>query len=254
MSYPHYPSAHWFDFSEIEAQCEAYREERIVIATGDRLNRTSTLKAAMYLRGTEQIFIDMVEAPDMARALFSRIKQFYLDYNERLFRAANGKIDIFMMGDDFGAQNGLLVSYDMWCEFFRQPLKEYTEQAKRFGMKVMHHSCGAIRQIIPDLIEIGIDILNPLQPGAVGMEPASLKRNFGDRICFHGSIDIQHTLPYGTPEDIRNEVRDRMRALARGGGFIICTAHNIQVDTPIENILTLFDAYKEFGQYPIKWR
>jgi uroporphyrinogen decarboxylase len=112
----------------------------------------------------------------------------------------------------------------------------------------MHHSCGSIKPLIPDMIEMGLDVLNPIQPGAADMDPRDLKARFGSRLSFHGSIDIQKTLPFGSPEDIRAEVRDRMAALAPGGGFIICTAHNIQTDAPLANILALFDAYRDYGR------
>ena len=112
-----------------------------------------------------------------------------------------------------------------------------------------HHSCGSIQAIIPDLIDCGLDILNPVQPDVANMDRRELKRRFGDRLSFHGSISIQKTLPFGTPDDVRAEVRERRQTLAPGGGFIFCTAHNIQADTPIENIEALFDAYHVFGRY-----
>ncbi len=249
--YPKWPSADWFDFSDIAAQCRAV-SEYAVIAGGDRLNRTAVLKPAMYLRGTEQIFIDMAEQPAVAEAIFERIAAFYLEFDRRLFEAADGGIDIFQMGDDFGMQHGLLCSYDMWKRYFAPHLRRFIELPHEFGLKVMHHTCGAVAEIIPDFIDMGLDILNPIQPRCVGMDPAELKRRFGRRICFHGSIDIQKTVPFGSVDDVRAEVRDRMAALAPGGGFIICTAHNIQADAPLENILALFDAYLEFGRYPIR--
>jgi len=245
-----WPTPDWFDYSDIAAQCAQF-PDKAVVSVGDRLDRTALLKPAMYLRGTEQIFLDLVENPAIAEAVFEHIAAFYLEHNRRIFEAASGKLDIFMMGDDFGMQHGLLCSYDTWKRFFAPGLRRYIALPKRYGLKVMHHSCGAIRPIIADLIDMGLDILNPIQPGCVGMDPHELKRDFGKPLAFHGSINIQQTLPFGTIADVRAEVRDRMAALAPGGGFLICTAHNIQVDTPLPNILALFDAYHEFGRYPI---
>ena len=140
------------------------------------------------------------------------------------------------------------MSPAMWRQFLRPGFQAFTALGKRYGYKVAHHSCGSIKPIIPDLIECGLDILNPIQPEARDMGCSDLKRLFGDRLCFHGSLSIQHTLPFGTPEQIRHEVRDRFEALGPGGGFIFCTAHNIQADTPVENVGVLLDAYREFGR------
>jgi uroporphyrinogen decarboxylase len=114
---------------------------------------------------------------------------------------------------------------------------------------VAHHTCGSVRPIIEDMIDCGLDILNPIQPEVSGMARRELKAKFGDRLSFHGSVSIQQTMPFGTAEEIRAEVKERFETLGPGGGFIFCTAHNIQVDTPTENVLVLFDAYRQFGRY-----
>jgi len=158
-------------------------------------------------------------------------------------------IDIFMTGDDFGAQNGPLVSPEMWRRFFKRRFRETIDLAHSFNIKVMHHTCGSVRALVGEFIDCGLDVLQSLQPQAEGMDLAELKKEFGADIAFHGSIDIQGTLPRGTPEDVRREVKTRMEAGKRGGGFIISTAHNILPDTPTENILALFDAYREYGAY-----
>jgi hypothetical protein len=158
-------------------------------------------------------------------------------------------IDIFMMGDDFGTQHGPIVSPSMWRRFFRRRFRDYVDLAHAFGIRVMHHTCGSVRALIPDLIDCGLDVLQSVQPQAEGMDLAGLKREFGRDIAFHGSIDIQGALPHGTPADVRREVKSRMEAGKPGGGFIISTAHNILPDTPTENIVALFDAYREYGAY-----
>jgi len=245
--YPKWPRAEWFDYSGVAEQCRKY-PGRAIVFVGDRLNRTSLLKAAMYLRGTAEILLDLIENPAIAEAIFERIAEFYLEYNKRVFEAAQGGVDIFMSGDDFGTQSGLFVSLDTWRKFFAPGLRRYWALARRYGVKVMHHSCGSIKPLIPDMIEMGLDVLNPIQPGVADLDPRDLKARFGARLSFHGSMDIQTTLPFGSIADVRAEVRDRIEALAPGGGFILCTAHNIQLDTRIENILALFEAYREFGR------
>ena len=217
---------------------------------GDRMNRCAQLKPAMYLRGVDQILLDVALAPEIAETIFRQITAFYLEYARRTFEAADGGIDIFMTGDDFGTQKGLFMSPDMWRRFLRPGFKAFVDLGRQYGMKVAHHSCGSIKPIIPDLIQCGLEVLNPIQPDVDDMDRRELKSRFGDRLSFHGSISIQRTLPFGTPDDVRNEVRQRVQTLAPGGGFIFCTAHNIQADTPIENVVALFEAYRTFGKYP----
>jgi uroporphyrinogen decarboxylase len=247
--YGHWPSADWFDYSDIEAQClRILEQERVVVFMGDRLNRISQLKPAMYIRGIEAILADMGSNPDIAKSIFSNIRGFYRSYTERIVDAASGKLDILLTGDDFGAQNRPLVSPTMWLDFLGEGFAEYVSIAKGAGIRVMHHTCGAVQPLIPFMIERGLDILQSLQPEAEGMEPRELKAAFGDRLAFHGGISIQKTLPFGTAEDVRREVEDRIQTFSSGGGYIVCTSHNIQADTPLQNVLALLAAYKDYGQ------
>ena len=235
-----WPSPDWFDFSPLRRA----RDEHGAFALAnhaDRLNRTSVLKAAVYLRGMENVMTDLALKPELAKALFDRIAEFYLAANERMFEAARGQLDVFFMGDDFGAQSGLLVSRKMWKEFFVPHLRRFTEQARSYGLSVMFHSCGAIREIVPDLVELGVDIINPVQARAAGMDPRELKKEFGERVTFHGSVDIQDTVPKGTVEDVKKEVRERIEILGEGGGFILAPCHNFQADCPVENILAVYE-------------
>ncbi len=250
LDYPKWPSPGWFDYGCVRQQAaQARRAGKVVVFMGDRLNRCAQLKPAMYLRGVEQILLDLALEPEIAQALFERIAAFYLEYARRTFEAAEGGIDIFMMGDDFGTQTGPLVSPEMWRRFLRPGFQSFVGLAKGFGLTVAHHTCGSIEPLIPGLIECGLDILNPLQPDVVGMDHARLKATFGQKLTFHGGISIQRALPFGTPDDVREEVRERFHTLAQGGGYIFCTAHNIQPDAPLANIEALFDAYRAFGEY-----
>ncbi|MBC8876693.1 MAG: hypothetical protein H8E44_45265 [Planctomycetes bacterium] len=248
--YPKWPSPDWFDYDCVRQQvAEARQTGRVVVFMGDRMNRAAQLKPAMYLRGIDQILMDLALDPEIAEYIFQRVAAFYLEYARRTFEAAGGGIDIFMMGDDFGTQKGLFVSPDMWRQFLRPGFKAFIDLGRQYGCKVAHHSCGSIKPIIPDLIECGLEILNPIQPDVENMDRKELKQLFGDRLSFHGSISIQQTLPFGTPDDVRKEVQERAETLGPGGGFIFCTAHNIQADTPTENIVALFEAYRTFGRY-----
>ena len=249
-AYDRWPSPDWFDYSDIEAQCEAIRSAgRVVVFMGDRLNRLAQLKPAMYLRGVERILVDMAECPHVAHAIFAHIRRFYRGYAERIFEAARGKIDIVLTGDDFGSQNGPLVSPAMWLEFLAGGFAEYVGLARSQGIRVMHHTCGSVRPLIPLMLERGLDVLQSLQPEAEGMDAGQLKREFGDRLAFHGGISIQQTMPFGSPADVEDAVRSRIEALAPGGGYIISTAHNIQADTSVANLEALLEAYREHGRY-----
>ena len=248
--YPHWPSPDWFDYSAIEGQCEAARHGgRVAVFMGDRMNRVAQLKPAMYIRGMEQILMDMGLNPDVAHAIFAQIRSFYLAYSERIFEAANGKLDILLMGDDFGSQRGPMIAPSMWSDFLGQGFEDYAALAHTYGLRVMHHTCGAVRPLIPLMMERGLDVLQSVQPEAADMEPAQLKAEFGDRLAFHGGMSIQRTLPFGSPEQVRAEVADRIEALAPGGGYILCTAHNIQADTSVDNLNALLSAYAEYGRY-----
>lgn len=246
--YARWPTPDWWDYTGVAAACERHAGYAVVNA-GDRLDRTAQFKPMMYLRGVEQAYVDLVENPALADAVIARIREYFLEYNRRVFEAAQGGIDIFMMGDDFGTQQGLMMDPATWRRFFKRGFAAYIELAHRYGLKVMHHTCGAVRALIPDFIECGLDILQSLQPRAADMDLAALKREFGRDLCFHGSVDIQRTVPRETPADIRALVRRQMAAGKPGGGFMICTAHNIPPETPPENVRALFEAYREYGAY-----
>jgi uroporphyrinogen decarboxylase len=243
-----WPSPDDFDYSGIADQCDAvHASGRVAVFMGDRMNRVAQLKPAMYLRGVETIFLDLALNPDLAAALIGRVRSFFLGYLERILQAARGKLDVVLTGDDFGAQNGLLLSPETWREFLAPGFHAYMALAHAHGARTMHHTCGAVAELIPDLIAGGLDILQSLQPDAAGMDFPRLVRTFGDRLAFQGGISVQQTLPRGSPADVRAAVRQVADTVRGRGGYIFCTAHNLQADTPPENIRALMDAYHEFG-------
>ncbi len=251
FDYGHWPKADWFDYSSISEQCRHISEKgRAVVFMGDRLNRVAQLKPAMYLRGIEQILVDLALSPDIVEAIFKLIRQFYLQYLERVLEASMGGIDIVLTGDDFGAQNGLLLSKAMWKQFIGQGFGEYIDIIHQYGARCSHHTCGAVSPLVPEMAAHGLDILQSLQPEGLAQDLPELKEQFAGKLAFQGAISIQHTLPSGSPEEIRKEVKDRIKTLAPGGGYILGTAHNIQADCPLENVDALLDAYERFGYYP----
>jgi len=143
----------------------------------------------------------------------------------------------------------MFLPLEVWRDQLQDGFKEFIDIGHEFGCRVAHHTCGCVAPLLPEFIECGLDIVNPVQPDVAGMDYDKIKMEFGGKLSFHGGISIQKTMPYGTPQDVRDEVKDRVENLAPGGGYIFCTAHNIQTDTPIGNIEALFKAYKDLGAY-----
>lgn len=245
-SYAGWPNPTAYDYSVIKAQCDAVKG-RVVMFMGDRLNRIAQLKPAMYLRGMERILADMRrKRNDIFAAIVGKIRSFYEEYLRRILAAAGDRIDVIVTGDDFGTQQGMICHPDTWRACLLPGFRSFVGIAKAAGVAVMHHSCGSITPVVPDMIAAGLNILNPVQPGVADMDHAMLKREFGDRLVFHGGISLQGPLRFGTPAQVRDEVLTRIAELGPGG-YVICTAHNIQADTPLENVLALFRACDELG-------
>jgi uroporphyrinogen decarboxylase len=243
-----WPTTDLWNYSGVKAACQAIRDAGFAVVAGaDRLDRTAQLKPAMYLRGTENFMADLVAEPAIAECILEHISGYYLEYNRRMFEAAGGLVDIFFMGDDMGTQASTWVSPAMYRRFFKKRFAAYCDLAHRYGAKTMYHTCGKITPLVGDFVEAGLDILQSLQPLAIGGELAAIKRQFGKHLAFQGGIDIQDVLPNGTPKQVAEHVRDQARLLGEGGGYLFGTAHNILPDTPTENILALIEAYHEYG-------
>jgi uroporphyrinogen decarboxylase len=247
--YEGWPTPAWWDYSKMKDECARWHPQYFVLNKGDRLDRTAQLKPMMYLRGIQQTFIDLAQNPKMVECIRDHVVGYFVEYNPKVFAAGGGEIDMFMMGDDIGGQRGPLLSLSMWRKYFRDAFRTYCDIAHKHGLKVMYHSCGDVYQFIPDLIECGLDMLQSCQPQATNMDIARLKREFGKDLSFQGAMDIQQVLPLGTPEDVRKMVKYAADNAKKGGGYYFGTSHNIQIDTPIENVAALFEAYHEHGVY-----
>ncbi len=242
-----WPGVESFDYEGFSKECRKY-DNFALILTGDRITtRASIFKLAMYLRGMQNLLMDLSLNPQIAHSLIAQLLEFHLKHARRILELSASKIDIFMLGDDFGTENGPMLSLEMFRKFFKPGLKELIALGHKYGVKVMLHSCGGVREFIPDFVEIGLDILNPIQTRAKGMDPKGLKEDFGEDLSFHGSIDVQKTLPLGTQEEIREEIKARIEILGKGGGFILAPSHNLQPDIPLENIVTMYEAGRELG-------
>jgi uroporphyrinogen decarboxylase len=201
---------------------------------------------AFQMRGMEALLCDMIANPALVDAILARIEAFTLPLLERFLDTYAGAVDYVGCGDDFGTQLGLVMSREHFARFFGPSLKRHFDLARARGVMCYQHCCGAIYELVPDLIECGVEVLNPIQVRAEGMDPARLKREFGDRLAFHGAIDVQHTLPCGTTEDVRSEVRERVAQLGPNG-YILCSSHGMQTDIPPENIVAMYDEVRRLG-------
>ncbi len=233
-----FPQPDWWDFSPLPAVIDHLNNAGRVHV---RFRIGSVFEVAWQLRGMSAFLTDMAMEPDIPKYIMERLTDLYVENTHRVCEVAGDKLDALYFYDDVASQKSLLISKAMWAEFIRPCHQRIVEVARRYGIKVMYHSDGALRPLIPDLIDLGIDILNPIQADAKGMEPEGLKADFGDRLVFHGGIDIIKTLPRGTVEDVQNEVRERIRVLGHDGGYVLCSSHHIQSDTPLENVLAMYD-------------
>lgn len=193
--------------------------------------------------GMETALIKMLTEPEMFQAVIDRITEFYLQANEIFYEATKGKLHSVLIGNDFGSQTGLMLSPDAIREFVLPGTKRLIEQAKKYNLKVFHHSCGAIFEIIPDLIEAGVDVIHPIQALATGMDPMHLKTIFGDKISFCGGVDAQHLLVNGTPSQVSQKVKELKEIFKTG--LIISPSHEaILPDISPANIEALFDSIR----------
>ncbi len=230
-----WPCAGDFDYSGLRALCEAHAD---YVTCGGAWS--PMLCTAMHLTGMVEFLELMASKPAVAEAILEHLCEFFYRYSERYFEATRGVLDVFFMGDDFGIQTGPMISPAMFQRFLLPRLKRLYGLAKDHGLPVMMHSCGAIHPLIPDLIDIGLDILDPIQVRAADMDIEGLKRDFGRDITFHGSIDTQQTLPRGSVADVEAEVRARLDLFAEDGGFICCGSQHYMIDIPPENILAIY--------------
>ena len=178
-----------------------------------------------------------------------RVLEIFVERTERIMGEIGDFVDIVYVADDLGAQNGPLFSPDIYRKILKPRQRKLFEAIKRkSGAKILYHSCGAVVAFVDDLAEIGVDILNPVQTSAAGMDPKTLKARFGDKVCFWGGIDTQQVLPFGKPEEVREEVRKRIEDFSSGGGYVVAAIHNIRPEVPPENIVAMIEAVHEFGR------
>ncbi|MCL4394565.1 MAG: hypothetical protein M1482_07150 [Chloroflexi bacterium] len=212
----------------------------------------SVWERAYMLCGYARMLEALVTDRAFVHAVFRKITDIALASLERYLGLVGTRLDVVKMGDDLGGQQNALMSPSMYRQTVQPYHRELFQCIKsRSRARVFLHSCGAVYKLIPDFIDAGVDILNPVQVSAAGMDTQMLKRDFGDRLSFWGAIDTQRVLPGGSAADVREEVKRRILDLAPGGGYVVAPVHNVQADVPAENVVTLYRSAREFGVYPL---
>lgn len=239
-----WPSADWFDFKETRNRIESLRRKGWAVLAGCAAPFT------MYtqIRGIEKALMDLAGNAEYAHYVLSRIFSFEYSFLERLYEGAGDLIDFSFLAEDIGFQTGPMISKEAFDQYLASYYSRYIDLMKSHGIKVFFHSDGGIRPFISSLIELGIDVLNPIQWKCTGMDRKELKENYGDRVCFHGGVDNQEVLPFGDEKDVQMEVVRCLETLGSDGkGYILAPCHNIQPNTPIENIIALYDTAHHYG-------
>ena len=233
-----WPNPDWWNFDsikEIIEQLDKYEKYHIRFRIG------SIFEVAWQLRSMDKFLIDLAIDPKIPLYIMDRLTEIYVENTKRVLEKFGDRIDMVYFYDDVATQNSLMISKQMWRKYIRPRHSQLADVAKKYNKKIMYHSDGSIYPLIPELLDMGVDVLNPIQVDAKNMEPERLKSEFGDKLCFHGGIDIIKTLPLGSPEDVKKEVRERISILGKDGGYILESSHHIQSNTPIENIIAMYD-------------
>jgi uroporphyrinogen decarboxylase len=244
-AYP-WPDPAWADVSNVKADAERWGGEYAILG-GDW---SPYWHDAIDLLGMESICTRMITEPEVVEAVLSNVVDYHAAVSRRIFDAAADAIDVFFIGNDFGSQTGPLVSPAMFESFLLPHLKRLVDLGHDYGLKVQLHCCGGFAPLIPMMIDAGLDGLHAVQPSCAGMDLAKLKGDFGDRILFNGGIDSHHALIEGTPDSVRDETRRVLETMMPGGGYVAGASHDsILEETPVENVLAMFDCIAEFGGY-----
>lgn len=233
-----WPDPDWWDFSGLKS---LIREMNADGPKHVRYRMGTIFELAWQMRGMEKFMMEMGAEPEIPTYMMERITDIAVELTRRVMETAGDDIDMVYFYDDIAANTNLLISKRMWRTFIKPYHEKLIAIAKKYGKTVMYHTDGAIRTVIPELIEMGIDVLNPIQPGVAGMDAAELKKDFGDKLCFHGGVDIVGLLPKGTPDEVRRAVRQLVGVLGQNGGYVLASSHHIQSDTPLANVLALYE-------------
>ncbi len=230
-----WPDPGWYDYDGLAAEVAKHPDKANIVS-----HWSPIYGSVCQLFGMEAALMNMLLQPELVEAAIEHITDFFYERNRRMFERCKGQLDIFIIGDDVASQSGLMISLDVWRRFFKKPLQKLITLAKSYGLFVHEHCCGAMSELIPEFIALGVDELEPCQFHLPGMEPKRLKREYGNDITFYGGVCTQSTLPFGSPEDVRGEVR-RLQKIFGDTGLAIGSDHSLLPEFPLENILALYE-------------
>lgn len=233
-----WPEPDWWDFAELPAMIDRLQQDGPFHV---RFRLGSFFEQAWALCGLEKFMMDLVINPALPAYIMDRIVEIHLANLETVLNLAGDRLDMIYTYDDVATQKSLLISPQLWRELVKPRHQKILDLVHRRGQTAMYHCDGAIAPLIPELLDMGVDVLNPIQTDSPGMEPVALKEKFGRRLTFHGGIDIIKTLPQGTIAQVQQEVKARIEILGQDGGYIMCSSHHIQPDTPLANVLAMYD-------------
>jgi uroporphyrinogen decarboxylase len=240
------PSPDQYDYSRIAEQCEKHGNFAVYTGhpgIGDIINATG------MLRTMEQVLVDLITDDPAGMRLIDRKNDILVEIVRRTIEAARGRIDFLWMGEDLGTQRGPTMSLDLFRQQIRPRLQKFVDVARHFGIPVMIHSCGSSSWAFNDLVEMGVGVVDTLQPEATNMEPAYLKKTYGDRLAFHGMISTAGPVAYGTVQDTIDNVRQTLETMMPGGGYALAPTHCLQSNSPTENVVAMYDTAKKYGVY-----
>lgn len=247
--YP-WPDPKWMDVSRIRQEALAWNRQYAILG-GDW---SPFWHDAIDLLGMENLYLKMYDEPDVVDAVLQHLVDYYFAVSQRIFDAAADALDVFFIGNDFGGQTGPLLSPAQFDRFMLPHLKRLIDLGHSYGLKVQLHCCGGFEPLLPAMIAAGLDGVQAIQPCCGGMALPTLKARYGRRILFNGAIDSQHVLIHGTPKLVRQRACEVLRIMAPGGGYVAGASHDyILEETPVENVLTMFDTVADFGAYPIRY-
>lgn len=244
-SYKKWPRAEDFDLSLIRQSALEYKDQALFI--GGMPGCATIFIQCWYLRGLDSILMDLIEAPKIADAIIEKITDFQYAYHHRLLEEIGDLADVLMLADDYGTQTSLMMSPGHFRRFFKKPTLRLINLGKKYGLKIMFHCDGNIRKLLPEFIEMGIDIINPIQHVGADMDPKKLKKEFGRHNCFHGAVDTQEALPKISAQETTILVENLINVLGNNGGYILSPTHMLQLDVPLENVLALYQSERKIS-------
>lgn len=240
------PSPDDYDYSFVDRMCEVYQDYYIVIGhpgVGDIIN------TAGMLRTMEQVLVDLITDDPAGLLLIDRNHEIWLEIIRRTLQAGRGRIDMLWLGEDIGTQRGPTISLELFRKHIRPRHQQFIDLAREWDIPVMMHSCGSCSWAFDDYIEMGITVVDTLQPEAKDMNPRDIKQRYGNKLAFHGMISTAGPLANGTVQDVIDNVREILEIMMPGGGYALSPTHQIQDNSPVENVLAMYEAAKKYGRY-----